>query len=272
MPLPLTLGREGSGTVVECGSNVIDFKPNDKVAFFSGNAYADYVSIESSTAYKLPDNFSTRDAATATLQGLTAHYLSHSIAPLKESDFVLVHAAAGGTGALLVQMCKLRGLNVIATVGSNDKGQIARDAGADFIINYKSNDFEHDTMKITQNKGCAAVFDGVGLSTYQKSLNCTARRGMLCLYGNASGAVPPVDPLILSKGSKFMCRPTLMDFISTNEERKERCDELFNWIAQGNIKLRVAAEFNLEEAAKAHQLLESRATSGKILLDCRLKN
>lgn len=250
VPLPFILGREGAGSVAEVGPNVTTYKVGDRVCFFAQGAYAKFVAVGVGALVKIPDNITYEQAAASLLQGLTAHYLTHSTYAIKKGDFILVHAGAGGTGRLIIQMAKMRGATVITTVSNAEKAAIAKEAGADHIINYSVDDFQTKVHEITAGKGCACVYDGVGLSTWEKSLKCVAKCGMLVLFGNSSGAVPPIDPLLLmTSGSVSMCRPTLADYLAGPGVKQGRVDDLFNGIASGQVTLLVAKTFPLDEAA-----------------------
>jgi len=267
--LPLTLGREGAGRIVRVGREVSNVAVDDLVVFFAQGCYAEYVAVDAASVFKLPTGIDTRTAAAAYLQGLTAHYLTCSTYPIKKDDIVLIHAAAGGTGSLIVQMAKLKGGKVIGTVGNDKKAELAKEAGADHIINYSNQDFEKEVKRITADQGVNCVYDGVGLATYEKSLKCLRKRGYLVLFGNASGPVPPISPLELTKaGSVFLTRPTLNDYIA-GEALVTRSQELFNWLSKDQLHLTIAAEFPLSEAGKAHQLLEGRGIAGKILINVK---
>jgi NADPH:quinone reductase len=268
VPLPYTLGQEGAGPVESVASDVAGLRPGDRVAWTSvAGAYAQKAAVPTARLVKLPDAVSSRVGAAVMLQGTTAHYLATSTCPLQAGDTCLVHAAAGGVGLLLCQIAKLRGARVIGTVGSQAKAKLAREAGADEVIDYVSQDFETEVKRITAGKGVRVVYDGVGKSVFEKSLNCLAPRGMMVTFGNASGAVPPIEPLTLSqKGSLFLTRPTLVHYIATREELEARARDLFSWIAAGKLKVRVGAEFPLERAADAQRALEGRQTTGKVLL------
>jgi NADPH2:quinone reductase len=201
------------------------------------------------------------------LQGMTAHYLTHSAYPLSPSDIALVHAAAGGTGLLLVQMAKMRGARVIGTTSTPDKAELAREAGADEVVLYTEQDFEVEVKRLTGGRGVDVVYDSVGASTFLKSLNSLRPRGMMVSFGNASGAVPAIEPLILSqKGSLFLTRPTLVHYTAASEELRWRAGDVLGWVASGKLKLRIHRTYDLPEAPQAHHDLESRATSGKLLL------
>lgn len=267
LPLPATLGREGSGIAVAVGPDVKHVKVGDRVAFFGPNSYAEYSVQPGDKVYVLPAGISLREAAAVLLQGLTVHALVRDSYHVKPGDTALVHAAAGGTGALLVQVLKIAGATVIGTVSSPAKAEVARKAGADHVINYSEQDFVTETKALTAGKGVNVVYDGVGATTWSGSLASLARRGFLVLFGNASGPVPPIDPLLLSRGGSLtLTRPYLMDFVPTLEEFLARCEEVFAWVAAGRLKLSVVAEFPLAESGKAHTLLESRGAAGKILL------
>eukprot|EP00294_Goniomonas_avonlea_P016899 CAMPEP_0114554894 /NCGR_PEP_ID=MMETSP0114-20121206/8453_1 /TAXON_ID=31324 /ORGANISM="Goniomonas sp, Strain m" /LENGTH=330 /DNA_ID=CAMNT_0001739971 /DNA_START=112 /DNA_END=1101 /DNA_ORIENTATION=- len=267
LPLPFVIGREGAGEVAALGVAVERekrFSLGDRVAYFAQGSCAEFVAVEADSAYKLPEQVSTEVAAASFLQGLTAHYLASTTYAIRPGDWVLVHAAAGGTGQLLVQIAKLRGATVIATVGSEAKSKIAKDCGADHVVNYGTTDFSTEVLRLTEGKGCAAVYDGVGLATYQGSMKCVKRLGVLVLFGNASGPVPPINPLDLTNaGSIYLVRPSLKDYIATVEELDSRSDELFHWLSTGKLKLNVAQTFSLSQVADAHRALESRALAGK---------
>lgn len=265
--LPFVLGREASGIVRVIGSNVSNINVGDRVGFMSQGTYAQYTVTDQSNIIKIPDNVSLRDAAAVLLQGLTAHYLTHSTFPLSTGHTALVHAAAGGTGALIVQLAKLRGARVIATAGSNDKVEQVKQLGADHVINYNETDFLTAVKQYTNNTGVNVVYDGVGKATWENSLKSLDKLGCLVLFGNASGAVPPLDPLLLSKhGSLFVTRPTLVDYIAKPGSLKQRSDELFSYIAQHKATVRIGKVFKLEQAADAQRYIESRQSTGKILL------
>lgn len=268
VPLPYTLGQEGAGTVESVASDVADIRASDLVAWAGvAGAYAGKACVPAARLVRLPGDISSREAAAVMLQGMTAHYLATSTYSLKPGDTCLVHAAAGGVGHLLCQIAKLRGARVIGTVGSPDKAKLARQAGADETIDYTRQNFEAEVKRATSGKGVEVVYDGVGKTVFDKSLNCLAPRGMMVTYGNSSGPVPPVEPLILSqKGSLFLTRPTLWTYIATREELLRRAGDLFSWIAAGKLKVHVGAEFPLERAGDAHRALEARQTTGKVLL------
>lgn len=268
-PLPLTLGQEAAGIVSTTGSEVTNLNVGDRVAYTGvPGAYAEFAAVPADRVVAIPDNLDFQNAAAAMLQGMTAHYLTHSTYPVQPGDTALVHAAAGGVGLLLVQMCKLRGARVIGTAGSEAKAQLALDAGgADEVILYTKQDFETETKRLTNNEGVHVVYDGVGKSTFEKDLNVLRPRGYLVLFGGASGAVPPFDLIKLSqKGSLFLTRPSLHHYIHTRAELEERSSAVLQMIAAGELKLRLHKTYPLAEAAQAHRDLEGRKTTGKLLL------
>jgi NADPH2:quinone reductase len=267
-PLPFVSGQEGAGVVTAVGEDVKVVKVGDRVAW-SGvlGSYAEMVAAPADALVPVPEGVSDQDAAAALLQGLTAHYLCHDTFPLKAGDTALVHAAAGGVGLLLVQMAHQLGARVIGTVSTEEKGKLARAAGADEIILYTHDDFAAETKRLTGGKGVDVVYDGVGKATFEKSMNSLRPRGMLVLYGASSGPVPPVDPVTLSdKGSIFMARTTLAHFTATRDELLARSSAVFGMIAAGKLKLRIAHVYPLAEAQQAHRDLEARKTTGKLLL------
>ena len=268
IPLPLTLGQEAAGTVVEVGEGVSTVKAGDRVAW-SGifGSYAQLNAVPAHRLVPLPPRITTRVAAAAMLQGMTAHYLATSTYPLKPGDTCLVHAGAGGVGLLLTQVAKMRGARVIATVSTEEKAALSRQAGADEVVMYTRQDFEVEVKRLTEGRGVQVVYDSVGQTTFAKSLNSLAPRGLMALYGQSSGAVAPVDPLMLSqKGSLFLTRPTLVTYVAERAELEQRASELFAWIETGALRLRMEFEYALEDAAAAHRALEARQTTGKVLL------
>ena len=267
-PLPFIDGQEGAGTVTEVGSDVKTVRPGDRVAYSNVlGSYAEYAAVPAEKLVRIPDGISEQQAAAAMLQGMTAHYLVYSTYPLKKGETALVHAAAGGVGLLLVQMAKNIGARVIGTAGSEEKARLAREAGADEVIIYTSQDFEAETKRMTGGKGVDVIYDGVGKSTFDKDLNILRPRGYLVLFGGASGAVPPFDPIVLShKGSLFLTRPTLLHYTATREELERRATDVMNMIAQNKLKLRIEHIYKLEQAQQAHRDLEGRKTTGKLLL------
>jgi NADPH2:quinone reductase len=267
-PLPFVDGQEAAGTVTEVGSEVKTVKPGDRVAYTGViGAYAEYAAVPADRLVHVPDEITDQQATAAMLQGMTAHYLLNSTYPLKKGETALIHAAAGGVGLLLVQMAKSIGARAIGTVGTEEKAQLARDAGADEVILYTQQDFEVETKRLTDGKGVHVVYDGVGKSTFEKGLNVLRPRGYMVLFGGASGAVPPFDPIALSqKGSLFLTRPSLVHYIATRQELEQRSSDIFNMIMAGKLKLRIGHVYKLEDVQQAHRDLEGRKTTGKILL------
>lgn len=265
---PFIPGVEAAGTVVEVGPEVTEVQVGDRVAYvMARGSYAEYAAVPIDNVAPIPDGVSAHQAAAVLLQGMTAHYLSHSTYPLQEGDVALVHAAAGGVGGLLVQMAKLRGAHVIGTTSTEEKAQRARAAGADEIILYTEEDFEEAILRLTEKEGVHVVYDGVGKATFQKGLNVLRPRGYMVLYGQASGRVDPIDPQILNeKGSLFLTRPTLGDYAASRDELVSRATDLFNWMAAGDLEVPVDKSFPLPDAAEAHRYIENRKTKGKLLL------
>jgi NADPH2:quinone reductase len=268
LPLPTAMGGEGAGVVERLGPGDSPVAVGDRVAWVSGlGSYATEVIVPTDRLVPLPTRIDERLAAAVMLQGLTAHYLSRSSYPLKPGDTCLVHAAAGGVGQLLCQMAKLAGARVIGTVSTKEKAAIARAAGADETINYEEEDFVERTKAFTGGAGVQVVYDGVGKNTFGRGLDCLALRGYMVLFGGSSGPVEPMDPLVLShKGSLYVHRPKLWDFIVTRDDLLLRATEMFGWIESGKLKVRIAATFPLAGACDAHRLLVSREAAGKILL------
>ncbi len=268
LPLPFTPGVEGAGVVDAVGEGVTEVAVGDAVAYgMSTGSYAEYAVVPSSVLVKRGDGVDAQSGAAAMIQGMTAHYLACSTYPLKEGDSCLVHAAAGGTGALLVQIAKLRGARVIGTVSTEEKERIAREAGADEVIRYTEVDFVEAVRDLTGGEGLEVVYDSVGIATFDKSLDCLKPRGYMVLFGQASGVVPTLDPQILNqKGSLFLTRPTLGSYMLTRSELEGRAQDIFNWIAEGKLKIRIDRAFALEDAEGAHSYLEARQTKGKVLL------
>jgi len=267
--LPFVDGQEAAGTVTEVGSEVKTAKAGDRVAFCNViGTYAEYAAVPADRLVHVPDNITDQQAATAMLQGMTAHYLSHTTYPLKKSDTALIHAAAGGVGLLLVQMAKNVGARVIGTAGTEEKARLAREAGADEVIIYATHDFEVETKRLTDSKGVHVVYDGVGKTTFEKDFNVLRLRGHIVLFGASSGPVPPVDPIkqLMQKGSLTLTRPSLIHYVSTREELQQRAGEVFEMIGAGKLKLRISRVYKLEEVQQAHRDLEGRKTTGKILL------
>lgn len=265
--LPFTPGMEAAGVVDAVGSGVSEVRPGDRVAYaMQQGSYADYAIVSAWKLVPLPDNLSIQDAAAAMLQGMTAHYLTRSTYPLKQGETALIHAAAGGVGLLLIQMAKRLGAKVFGTVSTEEKAKLAKEAGADEVILYTQTDFEDAIKKLTNGEGVHVVYDSVGQTTFEKSLNCLRPRGYMALFGQSSGSVPPVDLRVLARGSFFITRPTLAHYAANRAELLERSGDLFRWIASGELKLRIDKTFPLAEAAEAQKQLEGRKTSGKLLL------
>jgi NADPH2:quinone reductase len=265
---PTALGNEGAGVVEAVGPDVSEVAVGDRVAYaMARGAYSEYAVVPSAMLVRLPDAISFEQAAAAMLQGMTAHYLTRSTFPLKDGDACLVHAAAGGAGLLIVQMAKALGARVFGTVSTEAKAQLARDNGADETIRYTEQDFEQEVKRLTGGRGVDVVYDSVGKTTFDKSLNSLRPRGMLVLFGSSSGAVPPFDPQALNgKGSLFLTRPTLGHYVLTREELLWRAGDVLGGVASGTLRLRIDNVFPFDQAAEAHRALESRATTGKLLL------
>jgi NADPH2:quinone reductase len=268
VPLPATLGEEGAGTVAAVGEGVTEVAVGDRVAWAGVlGAYAEAAVVPAARLVPLPDGVDARLGAAVMLQGMTAHYLAASTRPLAPGDRCLVHAAAGGVGLLLTQIAKLRGAVVIATAGSDDKAELARAAGADHVVVYTRDDFAAEVRRFTGGEGVDVVYDSVGRTTFEAGLGLLKPRGTMVLFGQSSGAVPPLDPQRLAQGgSLFLTRPTLGHYVATRDELLGRARELFGWVAEGRLHVRVGAEFPLAEAAEAHRALEGRRTTGKVLL------
>jgi NADPH2:quinone reductase len=267
-PLPFVNGQEACGIVSDVGQAVKSLKPGDRVAYTSIlGSYAQYAAAPSDRVVRVPEGITDQQAAAAMLQGMTAHYLVHDAYPLKKGETALIHAAAGGVGLLLVQMARSIGARVIGTAGSEDKAKLAREAGAHEVILYDRLDFEAETKRITEGKGVQVIYDGVGKSTFEKDLNILRPRGYLVLFGAASGPVPPFDPdKLRQKGSLFLTRPSLGHYIATREELEQRATDVLRMISAGKLKLRIEHVYKLQEAQQAHRDLESRKTTGKLLL------
>jgi NADPH2:quinone reductase len=266
--LPFTPGNEASGTVEAVGDGVTDLKPGDFVAYaMHRGSYAEYTVVPAAQLVKLPENVDFNVAAAAMLQGMTAHYLTHSSYPLKKGDKCLVHASAGGAGRLVVQMAKMLGATVYGTAGTKEKAAIAKSAGADEVIVYTNDDFVAAVKEFTNGKGVDVVYDSVGQSTFLKGLDLIRPRGMMVLFGQSSGAVAPFDPGILNaKGSLFLTRPSLAHHCLTREELLWRANDVLGWISSGKLHLRIEKAYPLAEAGQAHRDLEGRGTAGKLLL------
>jgi NADPH2:quinone reductase len=265
---PFTPGAEAAGTITAIGSGVSEFKVGQRVVSQNvKGSYAEKAVVPADKAVRVPDGVSTKIAAAVWLQGLTAHYLSHSTYSLEAGDSCLVHAAAGGVGLLLCQMAKKRGAFVIGTASTDEKRKLAHEAGADEVIDYTSRDFAVETKRITKNAGVNVVYDSVGKTTFDKSHDCLQPRGMLVLFGQSSGPVPPFDPQILNrKGSLYLTRPTLNSYVATRDELLARANDLFGWLASGELDVRIGAEYPLARAGDAQTALAGRQTTGKVLL------
>lgn len=266
--VPYTPGQEAAGVVAEVGSGVKDFKPGDPVAYTGIlGTYAEYALVPAARLLNRPLALDARTAAASLLQGLTAHYLTHTTYPLKRGETCLVHAAAGGMGLLLCQVARMIGATVIGTVSTPEKEKLAREAGADHVVRYTEQDFLEEVRRITEGKGVHVVYDGVGQSTFEKGIHALRPRGMMVLFGQSSGPVTNFDPSLLSiRGSLFLTRPGLSWYISTREELTMRAEALFDWILKRGLKIRIDREFPLRDAAEAHRAIESRGTAGKVLL------
>ena len=267
-PLPFVLGQEGAGVVSAVGPEVRGVAAGDRVAYtMTLGSYAEYAAVPADRLVKIPAGVSEREAAAAMLQGMTAHYLAYNTYPLKKGETALIHAAAGGVGLLLVQMAHHIGARVIGTVSTEAKARLAREAGADDVILYTQTDFEAETKRLTGGKGVDVVYDSVGKTTFDKGLNLLRPRGMMVLYGGSSGAVAPIDPLVLTqKGSIFLTRPSLGHYVITPQELQQRAGAVFGMIREGKLKLRIEHVYPLAQAQQAHRDLEGRKTTGKLLL------
>jgi NADPH2:quinone reductase len=265
---PIALGSEGAGTVEAVGAEVAEVAVGDRVAYaMARGSYAEYAVVPAALLVKIPDGIDFQTAAAVMLQGMTAHYLTHSTYALKSGDTCLVHAAAGGVGGLAIQMAKMLGARVFGTVSTEEKARIAREAGADEAILYTERDFEAEVKRLTGGRGVDVVYDSVGKTTFEKSLNCLRPRGLLALFGQSSGPVPPFDPNILNgKGSLFLTRPSLGHYALTRDELLWRAGDVLSWVASGKLKLRIDRTYPLGDAAAAHRDLESRKTAGKLVL------
>jgi NADPH2:quinone reductase len=268
VPLPFTLGLEGAGVVEAVGSGVSEVRVGERVAYQGiQGSYATHAVVPAARLVALPAGLDARIGAAAMLQGMTAHYLVHDTYPLKPGETALVHAAAGGVGLLLIQMAKRLGARVLGTVSTPEKARLAKEAGADEVIQYTTEDFEAAVKRLTGGRGVQVVYDSVGKTTFERSLNVLAPRGTLVLYGQASGPVPPVDLGILAgKGSLYVTRPTLGHYVATRDELLRRAGQVLGWIRAGELKLRIEHTFPLAQAAEAHRALEGRKTTGKVLL------
>jgi NADPH2:quinone reductase len=265
---PTALGNEGAGVVEAIGPDVTEVAPGDRVAYaMARGSYAEYAVVPTAALVKLPDGITFEQGAAVLLQGMTAHYLTRSTYPLKAGDTCLVHAAAGGAGLLIVQMAKAAGARVFGTVSTDAKAQLAQDNGADAVIRYTEQDFEQEVKRLTGGRGLDVVYDSVGKTTFDKGLNCLRPRGTMALFGASSGAVPPIDLQILNtKGSLFVTRPTLAHHVLTRDELLWRAGDVLSAVASGALRLRIDRTYSLPQVADAHRALESRATTGKLLI------
>jgi NADPH2:quinone reductase len=267
-PPPFILGQEAAGTVEAVGTEVSEVEVGERVAYTNVlGAYAERAAVPAARLVAVPAGVTPRQAAAAMLQGMTAHYLATSTYPLAAGDTCVLHAAAGGVGQLLCQIARMRGARVLATVSTEEKAEVARRAGADEVILYTRQDFEAEVRRLTGGRGVQVVYDGVGQTTFEKSLACLAPRGLMALFGQSSGPVPPVDPgQLMTRGSLFLTRPTLAHYIATRQELLQRAGDVLGWVAGGRLRLAIDRELPLAEAAEAHRALEARRTKGKVLL------
>jgi NADPH2:quinone reductase len=265
---PIALGSEASGVVEAVGPGVTEVAPGDRVAYaMARGSYAEYAVVPSAMLVKLADDLDFQTAAAAMLQGMTAHYLTHSTYPLKAGETCLVHAAAGGAGGLVVQLARMLGARVFGTVSTEEKAAIARAHGADEVILYTKQEFDVEVKRLTAGRGVDVVYDSVGAATFERSLNSLRPRGMLALFGQSSGPVPPVDLNILNgKGSLYVTRPSLGHHVLTRDELLWRAGDVLKWVGSGKVRLRIDRAYPLAEAAAAHRDLEGRRTAGKLLL------
>jgi NADPH:quinone reductase len=265
--LPFTPGMEGAGTIVAIGPGVTEVSPGDRVVYAPHmGAYAEYAVVPADRLVPIPDGLDAQAAAAGLLQGMTAHYLGTDTYALKPGDTALVHAAAGGVGSLLIQLATMRGARVFGTVSTAEKAELAKAAGADEVIRYTEKDFAAEVMRLTDGKGVNVVYDSVGKTTFDQSLKCLAVRGVLALFGQASGPVPPVDPLRLWKNSVYLTRPALADYTAERAELLARAQDVLGWIKAGTLKVRVSQVLPLRDAEVAHRLLQAQKTTGKVLL------
>ncbi len=267
LPVPFVPGSEGAGVVTAIADDVSEVSIGDLVAYTGILAtYAEAVVGPAWRLVRLPSGLDAESGAAAMLQGMTAHYLAHSSYELSDGDTALIHAGAGGVGLLLIQIAKMLGAQVITTVSTDEKAELARTAGADYIVMYTRDDFQAEVMRITDGAGVQVAYDSVGLTTFDQSLKSLAARGYLVLFGQSSGPVPPIAPQVLIQGSNFLTRPSLPHYTATRDELLSRAGDMLGWIASGRLNLRIHERFPLAEAADAHRALESRSTSGKLLL------
>jgi NADPH:quinone reductase len=268
LPLPFTPGMEGAGVVDAVGDGVTAVRPGDRVAWaMSIGSYAECALVNANILVHLPEGADFLAGAAVMLQGMTAHYLAYSTFPLRSGETALVHAGAGGVGLLLTQIARMIGARIIATVSTPHKAELARNAGADHVILYDETDFETEVKRITEGRGVDVVYDSVGKTTFEKGLNCLRPRGMMVLFGQSSGVVPPLDPgLLATRGSLYLARPTLGHYTLDREELEWRASDVLGWVADGRLKLRIERTYPLNAAADAHRDLEARQTTGKLLL------
>ena len=268
-PLPMTVGMEGAGTIHAFGKNVEGFKLGERVAYcLSRGSYAEFAAVPAWRLVKIPETVNSSNAAATMLQGLTAQYLTNSAYPLTTNDSCLIHAGAGGVGQLAIQLAKLKGATVITTVGSEEKAKIAKKVGADHIILYREVDFQKEVMRITENKGVNVIYDSVGKDTIDRSIKCLQKKGLCVMFGASSGQVAGISPLALAEaGSIFFTRPHLADYIPNAEVINQRMSDIFSLISDGKLRVSIHDTYPLSEIQKVHELLESRATVGKFLLN-----
>ena len=265
--LPVIPGGEGSGVVVKVGEGVTEVAVGDRVAYTgAGRSYAEKVVAPSWRLIKVPDDMDIEMGAASMLQGMTAHYLSHSTYPLGEGDTALVHSGAGGVGLLLIQMAKMRGATVITTVSTEEKAALAMQAGADHVVLYTQTDFAEAVKEITGGAGVQVVYDAVGADTFDGGIACLAPRGLMALYGQSSGPVPTVTLSTLNPKSLFVTRPGLNSYTATREELERRAGDVLGWVQSGKLNVKVHGRFALSDAAEAHRQLQGRLTTGKLLL------
>ena len=264
---PFIVGNEAAGVIEALAPDARGFRVGDRVAYCNvRGSYADYAAVPVERLVPVPNSVDDQTAAAVLLQGMTAHYLSRTTYPLRNGDDALVHAAAGGVGLLLTQMARRIGARVIATVSTDEKAKLAREAGADDVILYTKQDFERETKRLTADAGVHVVYDSVGKTTFEKGLNVLRRRGMMVSFGQSSGNAPAIEPLRLIEGSLFLTRPTLIDYVATTEELRERAADVFGMVERHELHVRVAHVYKLADAANAHRDLEARKTTGKLVL------
>ena len=268
MDFPMTPGLEGAGVVRSTGDDVQGFSEGDRVAWVNSiGSYAELNVVPATAAIPIPDSVTDDEAAAVLLQGITAHYLAKDTFPLSSGHRCLIHAGAGGVGVLLTQIAKMAGAEVITTVGTEDKAELSRQAGSDHVIVYTQEDFSEVIVDAYGSAGIDVVYDGVGAATFEKGLDVLKPRGMMVTFGNASGPVPEISPLeLMRRGSLFLTRPTMFDYIETREKLLERASDLFQWVAGDQLDVRIGEHYAMEDAAEAHRALEGRRTTGKVLL------